>query len=90
MVEFIEPLTNQLVEEGGHVTFSCILNFDDVMVAWYKNELKLHRSRDIDISSDGALHTITFKKVTLDDQGVISLRAENLQVNILCLYLFNE
>jgi len=76
-------LSDQLVKEGGQVTFSCILNFDDVAVAWYKNGLKLQRSRDIDITADGALHTISFKKVDIDDQGLISLRAENLQVSVL-------
>ena len=63
------------------MTFSCVLNFDDVTVTWSKNGLKLKRSRDIEIVSDGASHKITFKKVDLDDQGIVSITAENLQVH---------
>ena len=80
IVEFVEPLTDQLVEEGCQVTFSCVLNFDDVSVTWYKNGLKLQQSRDIAITSNGTRHKITFEKVDLNDQCIISLRAENLQV----------
>ena len=85
MVKFIEPLTDQCIEEGEEATFACVLNFDDVSVTWFKNGVKLHRARDILITSEGANHSLTLKNINSEDQGVISIAAENLQV--VCLLL---
>lgn len=90
VVEFIEPLTDQGCKDGESVKFSCLLNFDDVEVTWYKNGSKLLRSRDVIITSDGPRHHLTFNNVTGVDVGIISLRAENLKVfffSINCLHL---
>ena len=79
-MEFVEPLNDQTTGEGDSVTYKCMLNFDDVSVTWYKNGMKLHRARDVMITSEGQRHQLTLNNVSLDDQGKISIRAENLQV----------
>ena len=80
IVEFREPLTDQTCKEGENVTFTCVLNFDDVAVTWYKNGQKLQRARDVIITADGSRHQLTLNNVTATDVGVVLLRAENLKV----------
>uniref|UniRef100_H2YLF7 Uncharacterized protein n=1 Tax=Ciona savignyi TaxID=51511 RepID=H2YLF7_CIOSA len=79
LVEFVEPLKDQTVQEGGRATFTCVLNHDDVEVTWYKRGVKLRKGRDVIIESDGPKHIIKFEVVSVDDVGTISISAEGTQ-----------
>lgn len=66
--------------EGSDVSFTCVLNYDDVAVTWYKHGAQLRKSRSVMIDARGAFHKLTLTGAKVEDVGSISIVAENLQV----------
>lgn len=66
-LKFITPLQDQTVKEGETAQFQFELSHEGMHVKWFKNDKRLHTSRTVLITSEGKVHKLEMREVTLDD-----------------------
>ena len=83
-LKFISPLQDQTVKEGETAHFQFELSHEDMLVKWYKNDKRLHTSRTVFITSEGKVHKLEMREVTLDDISEIKavVKELNTQANL--------
>ena len=74
-LEFIKPIKDVTVKERETAEFRVELSHEQIPVVWYKNDVRLHPSRVVHMSEDGAVHTLTFREVSVDDTSMIRVEA---------------
>lgn len=77
-LKFISPLEDQTVKEGQTATFVCELSHEKMHAVWFKNDNKLHTTRTVLMSSEGKIHKLEMREVTLDDISQIKVQVKNL------------
>lgn len=77
-LKFVSPMSDQTVKEGKTARFEIELSHENVPVAWYKNETKLHPSRTVLTHVDGKRYILEIKEVTLDDTCQIKAEAKGI------------
>lgn len=77
-LKFMSPLEDQTVKEGETATFVCELSHEKMHVSWFKNDVKLHTSRTVLMSSEGKTYKLEIKEVTLDDISQIKAQVKDL------------
>lgn len=77
-LKFISPLEDQTVKEGETATFVCELSHEKMHVVWFKNDVKLHTTRTVLMSSEGKTYKLEMREVTLDDISQIKAQVKNL------------
>nr|DBA25321.1 TPA: hypothetical protein GDO54_012866 [Pyxicephalus adspersus] len=71
----VDHLQNLSVEEGEDAIFKCKVSKDNAPnVQWFLAGVPLQNNEMNEISVHGKIHTLTLKKVSLDDAGVVSFR----------------
>lgn len=83
-LKFITPLQDQTVKEGETAYFQFELSHEGMLVKWYKNDKRLHTSRTVFITSEGKVHKLEMREVTLDDISEIKavVKDMNTQANL--------
>lgn len=74
-LEFIKPIKDVTVKERETAVFSVELSHDNVLVVWYKNDIRLHPSKVVHMTDEKKVHTLAFKEVTIDDTSMIKVEA---------------
>lgn len=74
----MSPLEDQTVKEGETATFVCELSHEKMHVVWFKNDVKLHTTRTVLMSSEGKTYKLEMREVTLDDISQIRAQVKNL------------
>ncbi|KAF7659758.1 hypothetical protein LDENG_00293770, partial [Lucifuga dentata] len=74
-LEFIKPIKDVTVKERETAEFSVELSHEKIPVVWFKNGLRLHPSKVVHMSTEGAVHTLAIKEVTVDDTAMIKVEA---------------
>ncbi|KAM9709482.1 obscurin-like protein 1 [Menidia menidia] len=74
-LEFVRPIKDVTVKERETAEFSVELSHDQVPVVWYRNDVRLHPSKLVHMSSRGRLHTLAFKEVSMDDTSMVRVEA---------------
>lgn len=74
-LEFIKPIKDVTVKERETAEFSVELSHEKIPVVWYKNDIRLHPSKLVQISEAGKVHTLAFKEVCIDDTSMIKVEA---------------
>lgn len=77
-LKFVQPLQDQTVKDGNTVRFELELTHENVLVVWYRNEVKLHMSRTVITSVDGKKHSLEMRTVTVDDTCLIKAEAKGI------------
>lgn len=77
-LKFISPLEDQTVKEGETATFVCELSHEKMHVVWFKNDVKLHTTRTVLMSSEAKTYKLEMREVTLDDISQIRAQVKNL------------
>lgn len=63
------------VKERETAEFSVELSHEKIPVVWYKNDVRLHPSKLVQMLDDGKVHKLAIKEVTLDDMSTIKVEA---------------
>ncbi|KAI1237130.1 Titin, partial [Lamprotornis superbus] len=71
-------LFDQTVKEGETAHFQFELSHEDMLVKWFKNDKRLHTSRTVLITSEGKVHKLEMREVTLDDISEIKAVVKDL------------
>ena len=74
-LDFIKPIKDVTVKERETAEFSVELSHEKIPVIWYKNGVRLHPSKVVQMSEDGNVHTLAVKEVTIDDTSMIKVEA---------------
>jgi len=74
-LEFIKPIKDVTVKERETAEFSVELSHEKIPVVWFKNDVRLHPSKVVHMSSEGKVHTLAFKEVTVDETSMIKVEA---------------
>uniref|UniRef100_A0A674NX14 Palladin n=2 Tax=Takifugu rubripes TaxID=31033 RepID=A0A674NX14_TAKRU len=75
---FLQKLKSQEVAEGSPIHLECqVTGNPQPLVRWFCEGRELHNSPDIQISSDGVLHTLVISEAFEDDTGRYTCIASN-------------
>lgn len=74
----MQPLQDQIVKEGKTANFELELTHDNVPVLWYRNEVKLHVSRNVLMHAEGKKYRLEMRMVSLDDTCQIKAEAKGI------------
>lgn len=88
-LKFTSELKDLSVKEGKIARFETEVSHENVSVAWYKNEIKLHPSRTVLIHFEGLRHVLEMKEVTLDDTCQIKAVAKGITTKAKLLVIGN-
>ena len=67
--EFTAVMKPQKVSEGDSTSFACELSKPAKSVVWMKNGKKIDNDENFEITSSGAIYTLSLLKTSVDDSG---------------------
>ncbi|XP_039609186.1 obscurin isoform X1 [Polypterus senegalus] len=73
-IEITKHLKDVDVEEEGNAFFSCEVSHEDEDVQWYLNDTLLCVNEVNEIKKDGKFHSITLKRLTVEDAGTVKIK----------------
>lgn len=65
--------------EGEVLQLKCSVYADNIGVKWLKNKTEMKENEHISINWDGCNHLLTFKPALMNDSGIYSIVAGNVQ-----------
>ncbi|XP_019749859.1 titin-like [Hippocampus comes] len=74
-LEFVKGIKDVTVKERETAEFSVELSHENIPVVWFKNDVRLHPGKAVHMTDRGAVHTLTFREVALDDTAMIKVEA---------------
>ncbi|XP_059503555.1 obscurin-like protein 1a isoform X3 [Stegostoma tigrinum] len=76
-IKFKSQLQDVEVNEREQAILECEVPGDSIPAVWYLEDRKLHSSAKYIIEQQGAVHRLTIKDVTMDDDGVYLCEMKN-------------
>eukprot|EP00061_Rhincodon_typus_P018244 g47343.t1 len=77
LIKFKSQLQDVEVNEREQAILECEVPGDSIPAVWYLEDRKLHASAKYIIEQQGAVHRLTIKDVTMDDDGVYLCEMKN-------------
>lgn len=80
-LEFVKGIKDVTVKERETAEFSVELSHENIPVVWFKNDVRLHPGKAAHMTDRGAVHTLAFREVALDDTAMIKVEAMDKSVS---------